>query len=227
MLRLRVTAPFAAFRPMAAGSFRPTADFLTPSAAFGLLLNIAGVEMRGAEEKSGGTTLIANGLPPVRLAIGACFFPERQQLFQQLHNYPVGTSGKEKARLAKGSKYNIKPVSRAFLSDFDAIIAVEAPDLEPEIREGLLGKSSRGYGLPFLGDNSFLPDRLEEAPDTARAHWYCSLDHTSSPLEKRRIARLTITIDREDMAGTKSRLFAPLKEASTEIPTAAWVEVIY
>lgn len=227
MLRLRVTAPFAAFRPMAAGSFRPTADFLTPSAAFGLLLNIAGVEMRGAEEKSGGTTLIANSLPPVRLAIGACSFPERQQLFQQLHNYPVGTSGKEKAHLAKGSKYNIKPVFRAFLSDFDAIIAVEAPELEPEIRKGLHGKSSRRYGLPFLGDNSFLPDRLEEAPESAGAHWYCALDHTSSPLEKRRIARLTITINREDMAGTKSRLFAPLKEASPEVPAAAWVEVIY
>ena len=227
MLRLRVMAPFAAFRPISAGSFRPTADFLTPSAAFGLLLNIAGVEMRGAEENSGGTTLIAKDLPPVRLVIGACSFPERQQIFQQLHNYPVGTSGKEKADLAKGSKYNIKPVSRAFLSDFDAIIAVEAPGLESDIRKGLLGKSCRRYGLPFLGDNSFLPDRLEEALESVVAHWYCTLDHTSSPLEKRRISRLTITINREDMTGTKSRLFAPLKDASAEIPKTAWVDVIY
>lgn len=226
MLRLRVTAPFAAFRSFAAGSFRPTADFLTPSAAFGLLLNIAGVEMRGADDKRSGTTLILKDLPPVRLAIGACSFPERQQLFQQLHNYPVGTSGKEKAPLAKGSKYNIKPVTRAFLSGIDAIIAIDSPDLELELRQGINAENRRSYGLPFLGDNAFLLDRLEEVEASVKAYWYCK-PSDNEDIEKRRITRFTITIDREDMARTKSALFAPLREPSHEIPPAAWVEVIY
>ena len=226
MLRLRVTAPFAAFRSFAAGSFRPTADFLTPSAAFGLLLNIAGVEMRGADDNSSGATLIAHGLPSVRLAIGACVFPERQRIFQQLHNYPVGSSGKEKAPLAKGAKYNIKPVVRAFLSRIDAIIAVDAPDLEPELLKGLCGKSPRNYGLPFLGDNAFLLDRLEEDSRSIPAHWYCD-SGSDEPVDKRRISRFTVTIDRGDMSGSKSSLFAPLKEPSKEIPPSAWVEVIY
>jgi CRISPR-associated protein Cas5t len=39
-------APFAAFRTFTAGSYRPTAEFITPSAAYGLLLNVAGIEMR-------------------------------------------------------------------------------------------------------------------------------------------------------------------------------------
>lgn len=226
MLRLHVTAPFAAFRSFAAGSFRPTADFLTPSAAFGLLLNIAGVEMRGADDKSSGATLISKDLPPVRLAIGACSFPERQQLFQQLHNYPVGTSGKEKAPLTKGSKYNIKPITRAFLSGIDAIIAVDSPDLELQLRKGIRGENRRSYGLPFLGDNAFLLDRMEEDADTVKAHWYCR-SSGNEDIEKRRISRFTITIDREDMARTKSALFAPLREPSYEIPPSAWVEVVY
>lgn len=230
MLRLRIQAPFAAFRPFAAGSFRPTADFITPSAAFGLLLNIAGVEMRGGEGKSGGTTLIREKLPPVRLAIGARIFPERQEIFQQLHNYPVGTSGKEKAERAKGSKYNIVPVGRAYLSGIDAIIQVDAPDLEPQICKGLTGESPRTYGLPFLGDNSFLLDRLEKVEENTEAHWYCKIgDESTQSLktEKKRISRFTITISREDMSLTKTALFAPLCDRTSEIPSAAWVEVIY
>ena len=46
MMRLRIRAPFAAFRHFTAGSYRPTAPFITPSAAYGLLLNLAGVETR-------------------------------------------------------------------------------------------------------------------------------------------------------------------------------------
>ena len=46
MIRLRVKAPFAAFRYFTAGSYRPTAPFVTPSAAYGLLLNLAGFDTR-------------------------------------------------------------------------------------------------------------------------------------------------------------------------------------
>ena len=44
MLVLYVEAPFAVFRTFSAGWYRPTATFLSPSAAYGLLLNLAGVE---------------------------------------------------------------------------------------------------------------------------------------------------------------------------------------
>ncbi len=225
MLLLRVTAPFAAFRPFAAGVFRPTADFLTPSAAYGLLLNIAGIEMRGADGKTG-TTLIADGLPSVRLAIGARAFPESQRIFQQLHNYPVGKTGIEKAPLAKGSKYHIKPVVRAFLSSNDAVIAVDSPAIEEKVRKGLRGESQRGYGLPFLGDNSFMVDRIEEMLEPASAHWYCGPDGEDET-EKRRISRFTVTVDRENVWKTKTALFAPLKDPSDAIPASAWVEVAY
>src|SRR5215468_7616388 len=100
MLCLYVEAPFASCRTFTAGWYRPTATFLTPSAAYGLILNVASVESRLREEDPdhpGGVpaTLTRLGLPAVRLAIGkpeGADFPGVQTVYQQLHNYPVGTS---------------------------------------------------------------------------------------------------------------------------------------
>lgn len=96
MLYLHVRAPFAAFRLFSAGSFRPTASFLTPSAAYGLLLNIMGLEMRGSEGKNG-ATLIAKGLPPAEnchrglpLSGAAGAFSAAPQLPCRLHTKGMG-----------------------------------------------------------------------------------------------------------------------------------------
>src|SRR3954447_3676048 len=75
MLCLYVQAPFAACRTFTAGWYRPTATFLTPSAAYGLILNVAGIESRLREEDAehGGrapATLMQVGLPQVNLALG-------------------------------------------------------------------------------------------------------------------------------------------------------------
>ena len=68
MICLYIQAPFAACRTFTAGWYRPTAGFLTPSAAYGLLLNIAGIESRLREEDaahdgSAPASLIRPGLP--------------------------------------------------------------------------------------------------------------------------------------------------------------------
>ena len=72
MLCLYLQAPFAACRTFTAGWYRPTATFLTPSAAYGLLLNIAGIESRLYEhdpshDGSAPATLTRSGLPAARL----------------------------------------------------------------------------------------------------------------------------------------------------------------
>ena len=104
MLYLYVQAPFAACRTFTAGWYRPTATFLTPSAAYGLVLNVAG-SRAGCARRTTATT--ARSRPactrgraaPVRLAVGAPAvrrtdpYPHVQTVYQQLHNYPVGASG--------------------------------------------------------------------------------------------------------------------------------------
>ena len=68
MLTLHIKAPFAAFRTFHTGSFRPTALFIPPSTAYGLILNLAGVESRFDDGKST-MTLMNNSLPNLRLAM--------------------------------------------------------------------------------------------------------------------------------------------------------------
>ncbi len=231
MLRLRLRAPFAAFRPFTAGWYRPTAGFLTPSAAYGLALNLAGVETRRDDGLSA-MTVTEFGLPAARIALGADPdhpFPAVQTLFQQLHNYPVGASGKGRKDDTKGNKYNITPVRREFLSGLHAIVAIMFPDL-PEIadliRSGLEGKPPRSgsrYGLPFLGDNAFLLDKIEVLEGPIPAFWYRRLDAEAGAVSNS--TRLTSWIDRQDMSKTRSALYAPILEPTVEIPDSAWTDI--
>src|SRR5262245_60804739 len=159
MLFLNVDAPFAVCRTFTAGWFRPTATFLTPSAAYGLVLNLAGIEMRLREEEEihpgrVPATLIRAGLPKLKLALGAPTvsfkgrhtsqvpeterYPRVHTLYQQLHNYPVGAAGGERAETTYGNKYNIAPVRREILVGLRAVIAIEGDkDLEQKVRYGL------------------------------------------------------------------------------------------
>lgn len=225
MLCLYFEAPFAVFRTFAAGSFRPTAEFITPSAAYGLLLNIAGIEMRQYEVEPP-MTLIQKDLPRFLLALGAVSFPAVHTVYQQLHNYPVGAEAGQKYKEgAKGRKYNITPTRRAILSDLKAYICVKASEeFEHSIEGGLRGDSIRAYGLPFLGDNNFLLSKLQTIENPGPAYWY---ERVSSETEARSVSRLTIAIDRQDMSRTHSGLFAPIRTPSETIPEKAWVEVGY
>jgi CRISPR-associated protein Cas5t len=240
MFCLEIKAPFAAFRHFTAGSFRPTAGFITPSAAYGLLLNLAGVEMRQDDGKSS-MTIIKSGLPKFRLALGSPddgrgnpALPNRQTIYQQLHNYPVGKGGnkeeKEKIKKlierSKSNKYNIAPVRRAFLSDIYAFIAVDSDkSFIAQIEAGLLGEVSHRYGLPFLGDNSFLPDVIRSISNPTAFWW----ERLRSGGLGENVSRLTVSIDRADMVKTRSDLFTPsgLATNADNIPDSAWIEVGY
>ena len=69
------------------------------------------------------------------------------------------------------------------------------------------------YGLPFLGDNSFLLDRLEELPSAPTAHWYERVTEASADGPRPRTTRLTILIDRAELSRTTSALFAPTEDS--------------
>lgn len=233
MLRLRIQAPFAAFRPFTAGWYRPTAGFLTPSAAYGLALNLAGIETRRDDGLSA-MTVTRFGLPPARIALGAdpdWPLPAVQTLFQQLHNYPVGASGKDRKEDARGSKYNITPVRREFLSGLRAVVALEFPgdpEVEARIRANLSAGAARDedrYGLPFLGDNAFLIDKIEAVAGPIPALWFRRIDRDVEGGPVPNSTRLTSWVDRQDMSKTRSALYAPIEAATEEIPESAWTSI--
>ena len=221
-LWLRVRAPFAAFRWMQAGVFRATSPVIPPSAAWGLVLNLAHVETRAASD--GVTTGIRSDAPPLRLAIGAVREAEVGTLYQQLHSYPVGSSGKELGARAKGAKFWIAPVRREFLVGFDALIGVDTDDgdLLARIGQGLRGELGESrYGLPFAGDNNLLIDRIDLLDKPLRARWYAPMAADAPPTPGS--CRLTVAIDRRESAHTASPLFAPIDAEAP--PESAWTWV--
>ncbi|MGE3596050.1 MAG: type I-MYXAN CRISPR-associated protein Cas5/Cmx5/DevS, partial [Dehalococcoidia bacterium] len=202
MLNLRVRGPFAAFRMFTAGAYRPSAPFLTPSAAYGLLLNIAGMEMRH-DDGTSEMTLIADNLPTIEIALGEVSPPGRSNLFQQLHAYPVSEKTR-RARLSEsGAKATVQPARRELLVGLDVCVSVRGPEeLETRIRDGLrLGTAFQPeghprYGLPFLGDNSFLPSHLDEVEAPPAAHWYRKVER-SAAIGAADVCLLTVWIDRK------------------------------
>jgi CRISPR-associated protein Cas5t len=118
-------------------------------------------------------------------------------------------------------------VRRAFLSGLKAYICVDgSPETEEQVRQGLRGRRPRAYGLPFLGDNNFLIDRLEPVDRLQEAFWFRPVPPSGGSLREH-VTRLTVRIDRADMARTTSALFAPEQQPSADIPADAWVEVGY
>ena len=83
-----------------------------------------------------------------------------------------------------------------------AVVALDGnPDLEDRVRRGLRGEFNAGrYGLPFLGDNAFLLDRMEELSAPPEAHWYERVMEASPDGPRPRTTRLTILIDRADLS---------------------------
>lgn len=229
----RVRAPFAAFRWMQAGVYRASSPVIPPSAAWGLLLNLAGVETRG--DGGGVTTLVRDDAPALRVAIGRSVRldsegiatpPESIEvstIYQQLHGYPVGNSAKEFKERAKGSKYNIAPARREVLVDLDLVVAVESDDgaLLQRMADGLDGKLDvPRYGLLFAGDNNLLIDRIDRLTEMPEIWWYERIVPEDGP--RVGSCRLTIGIDRSDSSRTTSALFAPVTAPTSEPPPKAW-----
>lgn len=204
---------------MQAGVYRSTMPVIPPSAAFGLVLNLAGIEMRGEDV---GTTLISPDLPRLRLAVGTVHEATVSTLYQQLHSYPVGSSGKEFKARSHGTKNWIAPVRREILVGLDAVIAVESEnaDLLNRVKRGGSPTEPR-YGLPFAGDNNFLFDRIDFIDSPPPVRWYCGLSEANTRTGS---VRLTVSIDRADQSRTQTVLVAPCDPCITP-PENAWHQV--
>ena len=219
---LHVCAPFAAYRWFQAGAYRATSPVMPPSSAYGLFLNLAAIDMR--QGGSAPTTLIRPDVPVLRLAIGTLAPATPGSLYQQLHTYPVGKSGKSLKPGTHGAKHWITPARREVLVGLNAILGIRSEDgnLFDRVRKGLKGELDvQRYGLPFAGDNNFLFDRIDElAAPPASTIWYARMQPDDPPA--RGSCRLTVGIDRADNSKTTSALYAPVVSGSPEPPETAW-----
>jgi CRISPR-associated protein Cas5t len=220
---LRLDAPVAAWRWLQAGVYRGTFPVIPPSAAWGLVLNLAGIESRGPLSEV--VTPIRGDAPVLDIAVGVVPGHEgqRSELYQQLHSYPVGSSGSEMRARARGNKYWIAPARREIVIGIVATVGARGPaDLIARVVDGLAGRLDVSrYGLPFAGDNQFLFSRIDPSRTSPAAYWYLPVTDLSAA---RKTTRLTTNIDRGDASRTEAPLFAPTPEP-VACPDAAWVRI--
>jgi CRISPR-associated protein Cas5t len=219
-LFLRLDAPFSAFRWMQAGVYRGTFPIMPPSAAWGLALNLAGVDTRGALDEV--TTPIRPDAPRLSIAVGVVRSGQRTTLYQQLHTYPVGNSGKELQARSHGAKYWIAPAKREFLVGLCWIVGVRGDEgILDRIPSGLNGTlEGDRYGLPFAGDNQLMFSRIDVIDEPVAVRWFVPVQAGENPKES---TRLTTNIDRGDASRTVAPLFAPGPPG--RCPDAAWSEI--
>lgn len=221
-----VRGPFARFQPYAAGAYRATMKFMPHSAAYGLILHLAGIESR-VDNPEFSETQIRPDLPPARIAVGAVgMFPVVQVGCQQMHNYPVGSAGKDHAPDCFGQKYNVQFCKREFLTNLRAAIALDAgQELMERIRQGVFGgpgRSNDKRGAIFLGDRDFEASHVSIADEIPEAYWYRPVEPEERMGDVRHSTYLTVRIDRADSSKTVSRLFCPVAEPTSMIPAEAW-----
>ena len=231
-LWLHIHAPFASFSTLRTGTYRDTMPIMPPSAAYGLILNLAGIEMRGSLKKS--ITPIRSNLPHLKLAFGrvAGSNKETSILLQNFHSYPIGKAGKERKAKTHGSKYWIEPVYREVIVNLDMMLGVKADsELIFMVRQGLEGKSdceaSRRhrpyYGFPFAGDNNFLFDHIDCLDKPLPTHWFVR-SNSNLELEPGAVS-LTVEIDRQNPSQTKSLLFSATQDSSASLPDSEWLSI--
>ncbi len=224
-LWLHIRAPFASFYTLRTGTYRDTMPIMPPSAAYGLILNLAGIEMRGSLQKS--ITPIRSNLPHIKLAFGrvAGSNSEISVLLQNFHTYPIGETGKERKAKTHGNKYWIEPTYREVIVNLNMMLGVKAkPELIFLIRRELEGKSDPSYyGFPFAGDNNFLFDRIDCLDEPLPTHWFV---HSDSNLELEPGAvSMTVEIDRQNPSKTKSLLFSTTQHPSTSLSDSEWLSI--
>ncbi|BAZ33833.1 CRISPR-associated protein DevS (plasmid) [Cylindrospermum sp. NIES-4074] len=223
---IRAQAPFSAYRYFQTGAYRATAPVIPPSAAFGLLLNLANIEMRDTMIGTA-ITKIRQDVPCLELAVGAVNQGEISTLYQQLHIYPVNPNDatvKQAEGRTKGQKALAKMARREILVNLDCMIAIRNPDhvLIDRIQRGLAGEfNGERYGLPFAGDNSFLFNDInifDKPPE--ETYWY--VQTKSDEQINSGSCRLTVSIDRTESSKTTSLLYAPESQKRTYPPDNAW-----
>lgn len=193
---------------MQAGVYRASTPIIPPSAAWGLVCNLAGFDRDAG--------------PPMRIVVGNLQRrrPTVSTLYQQLHGYPVGSSEKGAALAANahGHKYWIAPVRREIIVGLDVMIGIEADGFRQRVIDGLDGKHER-YGLPFAGDNNCLLDRVDVLDAPITAWWYVPVGGEPRPGSH----RLTVAINRTDSSRTTAGVYAPVD--ASEPPEAGWTMV--
>jgi len=183
-------APFGAFRPFKNVEFATTAEFITYSAAYGLLLGLAGREREQKYEFEG-----------ARIALGCNRLPRVGRTFQQL------IQGKRELTHT-GGEFNLRPFWRELVCDLEGWIGLDHTLLERLVEKGVEEAATLDYwGVPFMGDNNLFVEKIEVNERAQPCRWFCPFTGRRLPLGER-LYYLSVWTDYQQNSRSASQLFA-------------------
>lgn len=214
MLFVYFNAPFGVSRIHQSIETSITSDFLTHSAAYGLLLGLAGIERDKKQD-----------FTDARIAVGVIGenLPKRGSIYQQLHS-AIGANVADFER-TKGTKPNIRPVVREVLISLEGYIGLDHAELEQRVSDGIdKPEGLNCWGIPFLGDNNFFLEKLEVSNLPHKSCRWFTRYTNEQVVEGERLHYLSVWTDYEDNSRSHSLLFS-LSQESEKPPPKSWIMI--
>lgn len=218
-------APQAAFKGLTGGSYRPSYPIMPPTAAWGMILNLARINTNRAMEGRNKLSSVKFDLPSGRVAIGVRYHPTKSTLYTQAHHYLVGSAGKELAAQCHGQKSWIAPVTREILIDLSMVIGVQcSTEIRSRVEAAISGdlKDPR-FSIPFAGESGFMFSSLSLVDEPPMAFWYRPVLPGEDPQPG--VCSLPVKVDFADSAKSCYRLFAPTENPMPAPPSGVWVDM--
>lgn len=204
------------------GGFRETSPVPTPSALYGLVLNLAGYEMR-----DGGT------LPQLELASGLRVTQGPAHSFSPAQESPRQFARRGSSEGLPRRQSLLTHAARSeFLLGLRGVCLVRGDEeLQEWLLEALeeptqeLESGQQRYGLPFLGDNNFFLEELAPLPEREESVQWLVDAKVVEPDDGERSLALTTWVDREETTGTRFQRFVCRPGRLREPLEEAWVSV--
>lgn len=200
-----------------AGGIQATWPIPTPSEAYGILLNLCGVDVN--DHGCQPALPARRDAPSFWVAIGSQATAGGGKILSHQHFHRVGKEGTD----PRGMKTSIEPASREVLVGTQFVLGMADEDraLIDRIITCLRGDIP-AYNFLTAGTSDSLIDRVKVLDAPPAANWYITPEPGKSP--GRGSHRFPIWLDRRNEGKSRWGILCP-SGLSNNVPVAAWIRV--
>lgn len=219
-LILHIKAPCGVSRQLSTENHRGTYPILSHTTLYGLLCNLAGVEMREYDSIVG-NMVIKDNLPTLGIRIGYVKIPMQSRLFE--HTLKLMKNAELKNGLGETRRVCrqfIKPKRSDYLVDLDFYVEVLCDiDLINRMKrylsginvDPIKGTDTTRYGLPFIGSNSCTIQSIDVVDVYPDQLFWVNRMSVSTQKEHLLGVSMPVWIDRRNPNNTKYQQFSVMR----------------
>ena len=230
---LHVKAPMGTSRHYNINKYRATHPVLSLSTLYGMLSNLAGINMRKWDDTCR-NNIIRDDLPDMNISIGYAKLPIVSTLYEHTLKMMENDNYKKKLgdKLVKQCRQSIEPKRTDYLIGLDFWVTVEADaEIIRRIRnyaingivDPMMNDTCNRYGVLFIGSSNCMVNYIAEDPIPDELFWMVPM--TQATRKKHVIgASLPVWIDRKTPENTRYGNFSIVRGSSGSAITVGPME---